>query len=288
MTEFSESAQDSLARDLPTITVVTPSYNQGEFLERTILSVLSQGYPNLEYVVIDGGSSDNSVEVIKKYEAHLAYWVSEPDRGQAHAINKGFAKSMGEILAWLNSDDTYEPDVLRMVGSYFNDHPDVDVVYGDANLTDMQDQVILPINGIPFNANAFIYSGFNIHQVSTFWRRELFFQAGTLDEALYFCMDGELFSRFIKRGALFHYLPISVGNLRLHSASKTVSNTELSSKETIAFQERLFGIREDTLSYRFWHYVYRLWRFWFLVKRGDVSYIKPRLAKKLWRRDRGY
>lgn len=282
MTDSVRSTSRNSARALPKITVVTPSYNQGEFLERTIQSVLSQGYPDLEYIVIDGGSTDGSVEIIKEYENRLDYWISEPDRGQPHAINKGFERSTGEILAWLNSDDTYEPGALLAMGRYFREHPELDVVYGDANFIDQQDRVILPINGVPFNANAFIYSGFNIHQVSTFWRGESFFQLGALNEDLHFAMDDELFYRFIKAKARFKYLPISLGNLRRHSESKTFGDDKTSSSlEAIMVKERLFSIREDTLSYRIWHYAYRLWRISFLVKQMDIGYIKPRLARKL-------
>lgn len=107
-----------MTRGLPRITIVTPSYNQGQFLERTIVSVLQQGYPNLEYIVMDGGSTDGSVDVIKKYQDRLTYWESGPDQGQSEAINKGFAKSSGEILGWLNSDDTLEPGALRRLGAF--------------------------------------------------------------------------------------------------------------------------------------------------------------------------
>ncbi len=107
----------------PKISIVTPSYNQAEFLERTILSVLNQNYPNLEYIIIDGGSTDGSVEIIKKYEKFLAYWVSEKDKGQADAINKGFKRATGDIVAWQNSDDTYSPDALQSVAGFFRQNP---------------------------------------------------------------------------------------------------------------------------------------------------------------------
>jgi glycosyltransferase involved in cell wall biosynthesis len=113
--------------ELPKISIVTPSFNQGRFIEKTILSVIEQDYPNLEYIIIDGGSTDESVEIIKKYEKHLAYWVSEPDRGQSHAINKGFERATGEIFGWLNSDDWYHPGALKALAEAFAANPEAGV-----------------------------------------------------------------------------------------------------------------------------------------------------------------
>ncbi|NVO00781.1 MAG: glycosyltransferase, partial [Geobacteraceae bacterium] len=127
----------------PKITIVTPSYNQGRFLEKTILSVLDQGYPNLEYIVIDGGSTDESVEIIKKYADRLTYWVSEPDRGQSHAINKGFERATGEIFGWLNSDDWYHPGALQAVAEAFAANPDVGAVVGAGEMVDEEGKQLI-------------------------------------------------------------------------------------------------------------------------------------------------
>jgi glycosyltransferase involved in cell wall biosynthesis len=115
----------------PKISIITPSFNQGKFLEETILSIISQKYPSLEFIIIDGGSTDESVEVIKKYGQHITYWISEKDNGQAEAINKGFEKATGEIITWLNSDDLYEKDALLTIGKMFAESPDVDFIFGD-------------------------------------------------------------------------------------------------------------------------------------------------------------
>src|SRR5437773_6556922 len=126
----------------PRISVITPSFNQGQFLEETIRSVLLQGYPNLDYIIIDGGSTDGSVEVVKKYEPWLTYWVSEPDRGQSHAINKGWQRAHGDVLAWLNSDDTYNPDALRCAAEALQQNPAAGMVYSDMNYIDVSSNVI--------------------------------------------------------------------------------------------------------------------------------------------------
>ena len=126
----------------PRITIITPSYNQGQFIEETIQSVLNQGYPNLEYIIIDGGSTDQTVEIIKRYAAQIAYWVSEPDRGQTHAINKGLAQATGEILAYLNSDDYYLPGALHAVAKYFGCNPQVDLLHGCCRYVNEQGEPI--------------------------------------------------------------------------------------------------------------------------------------------------
>jgi cellulose synthase/poly-beta-1,6-N-acetylglucosamine synthase-like glycosyltransferase len=130
-------------QSLPKITVITPSFNQGRFIEETIRSVLLQHYPNLEYLIYDAGSSDGSVEAIRKYEPWLTFWVSEQDRGQAHAINKGLARASGEIVAWLNSDDTYRPGALAAAAAAATRHPDAAVVYADANWVDTALRLLL-------------------------------------------------------------------------------------------------------------------------------------------------
>jgi len=129
-------------RDLPLVSIITPSFNQASFLEATIRSVLEQDYPRIEYIVIDGGSADGSVGIIKKYAHKIAWWVSEVDKGQTDAINKGFGRANGGILAWLNSDDTYQPGAVSAAVKYLQEHSDVGMVYADCNFIDGQGQVI--------------------------------------------------------------------------------------------------------------------------------------------------
>lgn len=181
----------------PRISIVTPSYNQGQFIEETIRSVLKQGYPNLEYIIIDGGSTDNSVVVIKKYEPWLAYWVSEPDRGQSHAINKGIRQASGNILLWLNSDDLCLPDAFRRVAQAFHTNPASLLVSGQACLIDVQGQIIGELRSQFTSWDDLITNPGNmIRQVSTFFSRSIFSELGLIDESLDIAMDTELLIRF--------------------------------------------------------------------------------------------
>jgi glycosyltransferase involved in cell wall biosynthesis len=184
----------------PRISVVTPSYNQAEFLEQTIRSVLLQGYPNLEYFVIDGGSSDESVEIIKKYEAYLTYWVSEPDRGQSHAINKGFERSTGEIMCWLNSDDYYLPNTLITVAENLAQGTGNYAVVGHCVQVFPDGRPSITHEGKYENLQRLLqfWKGYQMHQSAIFWRREVFEKTGFLDENQHYIMDFDYWVRIAR------------------------------------------------------------------------------------------
>lgn len=203
------------------ISIITPSFNQGEFIEQTILSILDQGYPNLEYILLDGASTDNTVNIIKKYEKQLAYWVSEKDNGQADAINKGLKKATGEIVAWLNSDDRYFSDSLTTVAKAFSDNPDVDLIYGNVENLYSNGKQELYINKI-FNPIDFL-SRVSIHQPSVFWRKRLHDKIGFLDQHLHYLMDYDLWMRiFFKYKTL--KIEKTLSRFRIHHYSKTFAN----------------------------------------------------------------
>jgi glycosyltransferase involved in cell wall biosynthesis len=205
----------------PLVSIITPSFNQAHYLEETILSVLNQDYPNLEYLIVDGGSQDGSLEIIRKYAHRLAWWVSEKDQGQTDAINKGFAHANGDILAWLNSDDTYQPGAISQAVAYLQAHPEAAMVYGDANLIDQQGQVIgkFPARQTDYQR---LRQGFvHIPQQAAFFRAELWRKVGPLDPSFYFAMDYDLWVR-IARVAPLHYHPQYWANFRLHDSGKSV------------------------------------------------------------------
>lgn len=185
---------------LPKISIVTPSFNQGRYLEKTILSVLEQGYPNLEYIIIDGKSSDNSVEIIKKYEKYLNYWVSEEDRGQSHAINKGFTHATGDLLAWLNSDDYYAPGALKMVAETALANPVAGAVVGAGEMVDEFGKLLHHTD--PFDVTVeSLYSWLDrfFWQPSCFFTRSAWCECGPLDEELHYAMDLDLWLKIAKR-----------------------------------------------------------------------------------------
>ncbi|MGE3919496.1 MAG: glycosyltransferase family 2 protein [Gammaproteobacteria bacterium] len=204
-----------------TISVITPSFNQGRFIEATILSVLKQNIPLLDYVVVDGGSTDNTLTVLQHYRHRLRY-VSEPDNGQTHAINKGLAMTQGDIIGWVNSDDIYYPGTIETILDYFNKHPDADVVYGNANMIDAKDELIAPFPVIDWNFKQLKETCF-IAQPALFFRRSVVERFGLLNEKLHFCMDYEYWIRLAKGGAHFAYINQLFAGARIYPETKTAS-----------------------------------------------------------------
>ena len=205
----------------PRISIVTPSFKQGRLIERTIRSILDQNYPALEYFVQDGGSTDETVDVLNRYENQIAGWESRPDGGQSAAINLGFKRTSGEIMAWLNSDDLLMPGALHFVAEYFHRHPNVDVLYGDRLLIDENDALI----GrwvLPGHDAAVLPWADYVPQETLFWRRGLWERVGgQIDESFKFAMDWDLLLRFRSAGAKFAHLPHYLGAFRIHAQQKT-------------------------------------------------------------------
>jgi glycosyltransferase involved in cell wall biosynthesis len=213
-------AEPSPIECYPRISIVTPSFNQGPFLEETIRSVLLQGYPDLEYIIIDGGSTDGSIDIIRKYEPWLAHWISEPDEGQTDAINKGMRKSSGDILAWLNSDDVYCPGALEQVGRYFSKSAGIDLLYGDCEMIDSSGSLFGRFNvgkGGPMD----LLKGNFIAQPSTFCTRGAWQEVGGPDENLHYIMDYDLWLRMFLKGMSTLYVPTTFSRFRYHDTSKS-------------------------------------------------------------------
>lgn len=218
----------SHSKDFPKISIITPSFNQGRFLEQTILSVINQNYPNIEYIIIDGGSTDNSVEIIKKYQHSLHYWCSEPDRGHYDAINIGFSKATGDVLAWLNSDDMYCPWALKTIGSIFGELPEVHWLSTLTRLHwDENGYCIEAANFPGFSKQAFL-NGINlpwdgtwpIQQESTFWRRSLWDKVGGINIDFQLAGDFDLWTQFYKTTELYG-LNSPLGGFRIHQHQRS-------------------------------------------------------------------
>jgi glycosyltransferase involved in cell wall biosynthesis len=252
---------------LPKISIITPSYNQAEYLERTILSVINQNYSNLEYIIIDGGSSDESIDIIKKYEKHISYWVSEMDNGQTDAINKGFRIANGEIIAWQNSDDVYLPNALNTIASAFITNPNVDLVFGNRYNIDKFDNILRDMRYVPFNYNALIYEGSALCNQTAFWRTSVFKKVGYLNEDMNFCMDYDFWVRTAKC-ATFLFVREYIGCFRYHKKSKTSNLISLWQSEHLEILKR-----EGIIPNRVKQATSLLRRFILLILQGDIGYI---------------
>lgn len=212
--------------NLPLVSIITPSFNQAQFLEQTIQSVLGQDYPQIEYIIVDGGSTDGSVDMIKKYEGRLAWWISEQDQGQTDAINKGFAHSKGEVLAWINSDDTYNPRAVGQAVKYLIENPDVAMVYADCNFINEAGQVIGKFNSKQTDYRRLREGYVHIPQQTMFFRAKYWQELGPLDPSFYFAMDYDLWTRIASKAPIKYLAGQTWANFRIHDLGKTTTHDD--------------------------------------------------------------
>lgn len=241
--------------DFPRITIVTPSFNQAAYLERTILSVLDQGYPNLEYIIVDGGSTDGSVDIIRRYADRLAWWVSEPDRGQTDALNKGLRRATGEWVAWQNSDDIYYPGAFHDLAAAAAKHPQAGLIIGDMLLIDGHDHRLRDIRYVKPSYKALLAEGMLLANQAAFWRRSLQARIGLLDESYHCSFDYEWFLRLAQHAEGIH-VDRFWGALRLHGETKTSLQAQrfleenqqiLAGREMPSWQKKLYKLRRLAL-----------------------------------------
>jgi len=207
--------------DHPLVSIVTPSFNKGPYIKETLLSVRNQTYPNIEHIVIDGGSTDETLSVLKKYSDDI-FWISEPDKGQSDAINKGWKRANGEIIAYLNADDTYLPDAIATAVTYMKEHPDVGMVYGDGILTDETGKFLRNYRSGEFSMRDLIYCRDNILQPTVFFRKAVYERIGGIDESLHLAMDLDY---WIRIGLLFRvaYISRPLATAKIYKDAKSVA-----------------------------------------------------------------
>lgn len=275
---------------VPKVSIVTPSFNQGQFIEKTILSVLAQDYPNLEYIVMDGGSTDSTQGLLANYNSYIDKIISEKDNGQSDAINRGFQICNGEILAYLNSDDCYvNKSVVSKVVQYFQEHPDVDVIYGQRYYIDEKGYFHFCYPTRPFSKTN-LYLSCYIHQECTFWRKNIYDKAGSLvDPSFRFAMDYDLWLRFLKVGANFLAVGDVFGLFRAYENQKSIAQWQkyglpeiervykqycdrcIPEPEMIdAYQEHFYGVNPSKYPEIF-RVVYDLWNTLTIQKRSVLT-----------------
>jgi glycosyltransferase involved in cell wall biosynthesis len=259
----------------PKISVITPSFNQAHFLERTIKSIVDENYPNLEYIIIDAGSTDGSVDIIRKYEKYITYWVSEPDNGQSHAINKGLQRATGEWVAWQNSDDIYYPGVFSAIAKASKSNPDVDLIIGNMNLIDENDKLIRDMHFVTPTYQAMVAEGMVLSNQAAFWRRKVHSDIGWMDESLHLGFDFDWFLRLTKH-CKGYSINQCLGAFRIHGLAKTqkmpTQNLEI---------HKLVRNRHSAVMPKWKVNAYRIKRLLQLLMRGDFSYVARGIGHRL-------
>ena len=237
----------------PKISVVVPTFNQASFLRRTILSILNQDYPNLELIVMDGGSADGSTQILRAYDPYIAHWTSEKDRGQADAINKGMRVATGQILAYLNSDDVYLPTgPLHRVAEHIGSRQEALLVYGDGYVIDEQDRQVRLMPALPFRTLEYLHGVFSIPQQSAFWTRRAYEAAGGFNPSTRTCLDGEFFVQAALGGTHFERVSGMLGGFRIHSTSITGSGRldDTHAEDRSRLRKRVLGSSEQDARFR--------------------------------------
>ncbi len=257
----------------PLVTVVIPALNSGCFLKEAIQSILGQDYPRIECWVMDGGSQDETLDILRAYEGSI-HWISEPDRGQANALNKGFRRALGEILAWLNADDRYLPGAVSRAVDYLVSYRDVAAVYGDVECIDAEGRPIQRRQALPFDLNRLLNYYNYIPQMSTFFRKRAWEEAGGLDEALHYSMDYDLWIR-IGKSHQMGYLSQTLSQWRIHGGSKTSPSPLIAMPECLRVSRRYGGRRFSPMWASAW-----LWR----IGGADVVRWVMRFLGKRWRK----
>jgi glycosyltransferase involved in cell wall biosynthesis len=249
----------------PKVSIIMPSFNQVDFIEKSIQSALNQDYPNIEFIVIDGGSTDGSVEIIRRYADKLAYWVSESDNGQAQAINKGIAQATGEWICWQNSDDLFSPHAIKEMVACAQKNPKVGLVIGDMAMIDAQDKRIRNIRYIRPTYESILAEGMVLTNQSAIWRREIHETIGYLNEQLHYGFDYEWFLRVLRQSSAAH-VPKVLGYLRMHPQTKTSLHQPQFAKE----YELIWGSQRPNKVIRA---LYKVRRYSIHVLKGQFSHL---------------
>ena len=269
----------------PLVSIITPSFNQAAFLPATLNSVLSQDYEHLELIVMDGGSTDGSVAILEAIHDPRLTWVSEQDRGQSHAINKGLARARGDILTYLNSDDLLTPHTVAFIVDYFEAHPTIDLVTGDCQYIDQSGVPVRIVAGCPFDLSTTLTGRSYLLQPGTFWRRRVTGQVGEFDEELHYTMDLDYWLRAAVAGFQLSYISGARSQFRLHGQSKTVSQSAAFWRDWRRMLDKIYSMpdlpaealacQKDSYDYLDWHDAKMAW------VRKDYATARPMLRRFL-------